>query len=226
MRFRDRREAGRLLAQRLALHAGEREIIVLALPRGGVPVGFEVARALGAPLDVLLVRKLGAPGQEELAIGAITTGGARFLDRNLAARLDVTPEEIEEVEARETRELARRERVYRGDRPAPKIFGKTVFLVDDGAATGASLKAAILALRGRRPERIVVAVPVAPPSTACELAALADEVVAVDLPEPFEAVGEFYEDFSPTTDEEVRTLLGRSRAEPAEASVRNVSSNS
>ncbi len=213
VRFRDRRHAGRLLAQKLAHHAGRKGRIVLALPRGGVPVAFEVARALGAPLDVLVVRKLGVPGREELAMGAITAGGARVLDRNLIARMGVSPQEIDEVEARERCELERRERAYRGDRPAPEVFGRTVLLVDDGAATGASLKAAILALRGRRPEAIVVAVPVAPASTARELSRLADETMCVSRPESFGAVGEFYEDFTPTCDAEVRELLARARSE-------------
>lgn len=209
MIFRDRHEAGRRLARLLTRYEKSPDVLVLALPRGGVPVAFEVAAALGAPLDVFLVRKLGAPDQPELAMGAIASGGLRVLDRNLVARLGVSAEEIARVEAREFRELERRERAYRGDRAAPAVRGRTVILVDDGVATGASLKAAIGALREQDPAAIVVAVPVAPPSIRRALEALADEVVCVATPEPFLAVGNFYEDFSSTEDEEVRDLLAR-----------------
>lgn len=207
MIFRDRRQAGQLLAKSLRRYAKRPDVIVLALPRGGVPVGYEVARALEVPLDVFLVRKLGVPGQPELAMGAIASGGVRVLDAELARRCGVTRAEIDEVQARELEELLRRERAYRGRRPAPEVAGRTVILVDDGVATGSSLKAAIAALRRRVPAAIVAAVPVAPASTVQELSSLADEVVCVDTPVPFYAVGNFYDDFSPTEDEEVRELL-------------------
>ena len=207
MIFRDRRQAGQLLAKSLRRYARRPDVIVLALPRGGVPVGYEVARALDVPLDVFLVRKLGVPGQPELAMGAIASGGVRVLDAELARRCGVTRAEIDEVQARELEELLRRERAYRGRRPAPEVAGRTVILVDDGVATGSSLKAAIAALRRRVPAAIVAAVPVAPASTIQELSSLADEVVCVDTPVPFYAVGNFYDDFSPTEDEEVRELL-------------------
>ena len=207
MIFRDRRQAGQLLAKSLRRYAKRPDVIVLALPRGGVPVGYEVARALDVPLDVFLVRKLGVPGQPELAMGAIASGGVRVLDAELARRCGVTRAEIDEVQARELEELLRRERAYRGRRPAPEVAGRTVILVDDGVATGSSLKAAIAALRRRVPAAIVAAVPVAPASTVQELSSLADEVVCVDTPVPFYAVGNFYDDFSPTEDEEVRELL-------------------
>ncbi|HTO89115.1 MAG TPA: phosphoribosyltransferase family protein [Thermoanaerobaculia bacterium] len=207
MIFRDRRQAGQLLAKSLRRYARRPDVIVLALPRGGVPVGYEVARALDVPLDVFLVRKLGVPGQPELAMGAIASGGVRVLDAELARRCGVTRAEIDEVQARELEELLRRERAYRGRRPAPEVAGRTVILVDDGVATGSSLKAAIAALRRRVPAAIVAAVPVAPASTVQELSSLADEVVCVDTPVPFYAVGNFYDDFSPTEDEEVRELL-------------------
>jgi putative phosphoribosyl transferase len=207
--FRDRRHAGRLLARALTRYANRPDVLVLALPRGGVPVACEVARELDALLDIFLVRKLGVPGQPEFAMGAIASGGIRVLDRELVHRFGVSDVEIEAVEAQELRELERRERAYRGDRPAPEVAARTVILVDDGVATGASLKAAIAALRRRAPASIVAAVPVAPPSTRRELEALADEVVCVATPEPFVAVGNFYDDFAPTEDEEVRALLDR-----------------
>jgi putative phosphoribosyl transferase len=207
MIFRDRRQAGQQLARSLRRYAKRPDVIVLALPRGGVPVAYEVARELEVPLDVFLVRKLGVPGQPELAMGAIASGGVRVLDGDLVRRCGVSRAEIDEVQARELEELMRRERAYRGRRPAPEVAGRTVILVDDGVATGSSLKAAIAALRRRVPAAIVAAVPVAPASTARELSSLADEVVCVDQPEPFYAVGNFYDDFSPTEDEEVRELL-------------------
>jgi predicted phosphoribosyltransferase len=207
MIFRDRRQAGQLLAKSLRRYARRPDVIVLALPRGGVPVGYQVARELEVPLDVFLVRKLGVPGQPELAMGAIASGGVRVLDAELARRCGVSRAEIDEVQARELEELLRRERAYRGHRPTPEVAGRTVILVDDGVATGSSLKAAIAALRRRVPAAIVAAVPVAPPSTVDELSSLADEVVCVDTPVPFYAVGNFYDDFSPTEDEEVRELL-------------------
>jgi predicted phosphoribosyltransferase len=205
--FRDRREAGRLLAEKLAAYANRPDVLVLALPRGGVPVGYEVARALGAPLDVFVVRKLGVPGHEELAMGAVATGGVRVLNDQLVERLAIPEQVIDAVAARERQELARRERLYRGGRPPPDVRGRTVILVDDGLATGASMHAAIKALRQQNPARIVVAVPTASPETCEEMKAVADEVVCGMTPEPFHAVGRWYRDFSQTTDEEVSALL-------------------
>jgi predicted phosphoribosyltransferase len=192
-------------------------VLVLALPRGGVPVAFEIASALAAPLDVFLVRKLGVPGQEELAMGAIASGGVRILDRDLIARLGVSAAEVAHVEAAERRELARRERAYRAGLPEFAAAGRTLILVDDGVATGSTLKAAIAALRRLSPKSIVVAVPVGPPSTCRELAALADGFVCLATPEPFSAVGAFYDDFRPTTDAEVQGLLARAEREGAAA---------
>ena len=212
--FQDRRDAGRRLAGRLSGYRGRPGVLVLALPRGGVPVGFEVAQALDAPLDVFLARKLGVPGQPELAMGAVASGGGRVLDRDLVLRLGISQREIAAVEARERRELERREHAYRGDRPSPTITGRTIILVDDGVATGSTIKAAIAALRGQRPAAIVAAVPVAPPSTCRELEALADEVVCVAAPEPFYAVGRFYVDFEATSDEEVCSLIDLAARRP------------
>jgi predicted phosphoribosyltransferase len=218
MPFLDRRDAGQALASRLTPYAGRPGVVVLALPRGGVPVAFEVARALGAPLDVLLVRKLGAPGHEELAMGAIASGGARVLNDDLVKRLQVTPAALAEVTAREERELRRREAAYRGQRPRPDIAGRIVILVDDGLATGASMRAAVAALRAERPARVVIAVPVAAADTCDELRREVDELVCAATPEPFLSVGAWYQDFDQTSDEEVRRLL----AEAAEAPVRRV----
>jgi putative phosphoribosyl transferase len=219
--FRDRREAGRRLAERLTDYAGRPDVLVLALPRGGVPVAYEVARALGAPLDVFLVRKLGVPGREELALGAIATGGVRLLNEDVVRALRIPPEVIDEVEAAERAELARREREYRGERPAPDLRGRTVILIDDGLATGASMRAAVAALRQGRPARIVVAVPLAAPSTCEEFRDEVDEVICARTPEPFFAVGLWYEDFAQTTDDEVRDLFRRATrdhdAEPVAA---------
>jgi predicted phosphoribosyltransferase len=190
-------------------------VLVLALPRGGVPVAAEVARALGAPMDVFIVRKLGLPGQEELAMGAIATGGVRVLNEALVHAVGVPADVIDEVAAREAEELSRRERLYRGDRPLPDVRGQTVILVDDGLATGASMLAAIEALRRLDPARIVVAVPTAAPDTCEALRAEVDDVICAVTPEPFYGVGQWYQDFSQTTDEEVRDLLAqnaRSRA--------------
>ena len=208
-RFRDRREAGRFLARELAAYANRPDVIVLALPRGGVPVGDEIAQALHAPLDVFLVRKLGVPGHEEYAMGAIASGGVSVLNEEVVQRLGISPYQIETVAAREQRELERRERAYRGERPPPEVSGRTVILVDDGLATGASMQAAVLALRRLQPARIVVAVPVAAPETCEQLREIADEVVCATTPEPFYAVGLWYEDFSQTSDEEVRALLAQ-----------------
>jgi len=214
--FRGRRDAGRVLATLLQHYRGRDDVIVLALPRGGVPVGYEVASALGAPLDIFLVRKLGVPGHEEFAMGAIASGGVVVIDDDVVRALGIPPPVIERVAEQEARELARRERAYRGDRPMPDIAGKTVILVDDGLATGSSMRAAIQALSRRGPARIVVAVPAAPESTCRELEAEVDEVVCATTPSPFFAVGQAYWDFSQTTDDEVRELL-RATATPSSA---------
>jgi predicted phosphoribosyltransferase len=209
MYLRNRAEAGRLLAERLKHYAGWPDVLVLALPRGGVPVAFEVSRALDAPLDVFLVRKLGVPGHEELAMGAVASGGVRVLNPELVESLHIPPADVEEVTALERRELERRERAYRQGRAAPDVRGKTVILVDDGLATGASMYAATSALRRLGPERIVVAVPVAAPETCAAFRDLVDEIQCALTPEPFFGVGRWYEDFSQTTDDEVRDLLDR-----------------
>jgi predicted phosphoribosyltransferase len=208
-RFRDRREAGRVLADKLTAYAHRPDLIVLALPRGGVPVAYEVARALGAPLDVFVVRKLGIPGHEELAMGAVATGGVRVLNEEIVRGLGIPDYVLDAVTSWEREELARRERLYRGDRPSPDVRGKTVFLVDDGLATGATMQAAIAALRQQQPARIVVAVPTAARETCDALRAHVDDVVCASTPEPFHAVGLWYEDFSQTSDEDVRELPAR-----------------
>jgi erythromycin esterase-like protein/predicted phosphoribosyltransferase len=216
--FRDRREAGRVLAGLLEHDRGRPDVVVLGLPRGGVPVAYEVATALGAPLDVFLVRKLGVPGHEEVAMGAIASGGTLVLNEDVVRGLGVRPEVVQQVAEREGRELLRREQAYRQGRPAPQLAGRTVILVDDGLATGASMRAAIQALRQHRPGRIVVAVPAAPESTCRELEALVDEAVCATTPSPFLAVGQSYWDFTQTTDEEVRDLLrAAATAPPASA---------
>jgi predicted phosphoribosyltransferase len=209
-RFRDRRDAGQWLAADLHAYAGRTDVIVLALPRGGVPVAYEVAATLGAPLDVFVVRKLGLPGHEELAMGALASGGVRVLDEELIRLARVTPAEVSRVTTAEQAELERRERRYRGDRPFPDLRGKTAVLVDDGLATGSSMRAAVTALRVEAPTRIVVAVPVAAAETRDALRTLADDVICAVTPEPFHAVGLWYDDFSQTTDDEVRELLERS----------------
>ncbi|HJZ93790.1 MAG TPA: phosphoribosyltransferase [Gemmataceae bacterium] len=209
MLFEDRHDAGRQLAAKLGRYAGRPDGIILALPRGGVPVGYEVARALGVPLDLFLVRKLGVPGREELAMGAIASGGVRVLNEDVVRELGIPQRWVDEVTADEAAELRRREAAYRDDRPAPDVRGKTVILVDDGLATGASMRAAVAALRQLGPARIVVAVPVAAAQTCKEFRSEADEVVCAETPEPFYAVGTWYEDFSQTTDDEVRDLLSR-----------------
>ncbi|HEY2539540.1 MAG TPA: phosphoribosyltransferase [Stellaceae bacterium] len=206
-RFRDRREAGRLLAAKLAAYANCPDVVVLALPRGGVPVAYEVARALQAPLDVFVVRKLGVPGYEELAMGAVATGGVRVLNDQIVRSLHIPEYVIDRVEAEEREELGRRERAYRGGRPPLDVRGRTVILIDDGLATGATMRAAVSALRQLGPARIIVAVPTASPETCDELKAEVDEIVCAIAPVPFHAVGYWYEDFTQTTDEEVRDLL-------------------
>jgi predicted phosphoribosyltransferase len=215
--FRDRTEAGRLLPGKLKRYADRPDVIVLALPRGGVPVAYEVAKALHTPLDVFLVRKLGVPSQEELAMGAIATGGIRILNEDVVRALNIPPRVIDSVAAKEARELERRERLYRGDRRAPDVRGRTVILVDDGLATGSSMRAAVAALRQKNPSRIVVAVPVAAAATCREFEAEVDEVVCYETPEPFYSVGLWYEDFSQTTDEEIRHLLERASKQPSPA---------
>jgi predicted phosphoribosyltransferase len=199
-----------MLATKLAAYANRPDVIVLALPRGGVPVAYEVARALGAPLDVFIVRKLGVPGYEELAMGAVATGGVRVLNDQVVSGMRIPDYVIDAVAAWEQQELARREQLYRGDRPPPDVRGRTVILVDDGLATGATMHAAIKALRQQEPAHIVVAVPTASPETCNELRSEVDDIICAITPEPFYAVGLWYEDFSQTTDEEVRELLARS----------------
>jgi predicted phosphoribosyltransferase len=215
--FRDRFEAGRRLAARLSHYARRPDVLVLGLPRGGVPVAYEVARALRAPLDVFLVRKLGIPGHEELAMGAIATGGVRILNEEVVRKLGVPDGVLDAVAARERAELERRERAYRDGRPPPDVRGRTVILVDDGLATGSTMRAAVRALRAQGPARIVVAVPVGAPETCAEFQDEADEVVCAVTPDPFYAVGLWYGDFSQTTDDEVRELLARAEAERGSA---------
>ena len=207
--FRDRFEAGRLLGPAVAQRVHGREnVIVLALPRGGVPVGFEVARALGVPLDVFIVRKLGVPGHEELAMGAIASGGVRVLNEDVLRHIPVPESTIENVAAREQTELVRRETSYRGSKPPLDVRGKTVVVVDDGLATGSTMRAAVRALRAMDAGSIIVAVPVAARETSEEFRVEADDIVCLRTPEPFQAVGLWYEDFTQTTDEEVHELLG------------------
>ena len=210
-KFRDRRNAGRILARELLAYASRSDVTVLALPRGGVPVAYEVALALNAPLDIFIVRKLGMPGHEELAIGAIASGGIQVLNEEIIFTLGIDREVINKVSQRELRELERREHSYRGDRPAPDVRDRTVILVDDGLATGASMRAAVAGLRTRHPVRIVVAVPIAAPETCEAFASEVDEIVCAITPEPFYGVGRWYEDFSQTTDEEVRILLDQAQ---------------
>lgn len=205
--FRDRRDAGRKLAQELLHYANRPDVIVLALPRGGVPVGYEVALALNAPLDIFIVRKLGLPGQEELAIGAIASGGIRVLNEDIIRALNIPQGMIDHIAQRELQELQRREHSYRGDRPAPEVRDRTVILIDDGLATGASMRAAVAGLRTQNPRRIVVAVPTAAPETCEAFQTIVDEIVCAITPEPFLGVGRWYEDFSQTTDEGVRLFL-------------------
>jgi len=214
-RFRNRRDAGRRLAAELREYAGRADVIVLALPRGGVPVGFEVATALGVPLDVFVVRKLGLPWHEELAMGALASGGVRILDHDLIRTARVSDDDLLRVTAQEQAELERRERRYRGGRQFPPLDHMTVILVDDGLAAGASMRAAVAALRKDNPSRIVVAVPVAAPETCDAFRSVADQIICAETPEPFEAVGLWYDDFSQTTDDEVFELLERSRTRGA-----------
>lgn len=217
MVFKDRPDAGRHLATRLKKYANRSDVVVLALPRGGVPVGYEVARALHAPLDVFLVRKLGVPGREELAMGAIASGGVRVINEDVVDELKIPANMIDLVAADEMPELRRREQAYRDGRPFPDVNNKTVILVDDGLATGASMRAAVAALRRMGPAQVVVAVPVGARQTCDEFRDAADEVVCAQQPDPFWAVGSWYRDFEQTTDEEVRQLLARANT-PAEVS--------
>jgi len=207
--FSNRTEAGRLLAEKLVKYAGRADVIVLGLPRGGVPVAYEVAKRLGVPLDVFIVRKLGVPGFEELAVGAIASGGVRVLNQDVMRALPNAEPTIESITARETAELERREQSYRAGRPAPELRDRIVILVDDGLATGATMRAAVKALRHRGAAKIVVAVPVGPPDTCREFEEEADETICASVPEFFQAVGQYYEDFSQTSDDEVRELLAR-----------------
>src|SRR6266496_3899377 len=207
--FPNRSEAGRLLAEKLVKYVGRNDVIVLGLPRGGVPVAFEVAQRLGAPLDVFIVRKLGVPGFEELAAGAIASGGVRVLNEDVMRAIPHADQAIEAVTAQQTAELERREEIYREGRPAPELRDWIVILVDDGLATGATMRAAVKALRQRGAAKIVVAVPVGPPDTCHEIEEQADETICLSTPEFFQAVGQYYDDFSQTTDEDVRELLGR-----------------
>lgn len=209
MLFHDRTDAGKQLAEKLMHYADRPDVLVLALPRGGVPVAFEVAQALHAPLDIFLVRKLGVPGYEELAMGAIASGGVRILNRDVVESLEISEQSIEAVAAAEQAELERRERAYRDNRPAPNVQGKTVILVDDGLATGSTMRAAATALRKCDPAALVVAVPVGSPDTCQDFQDLADETVCAATPEPFYAIGAWYENFSQTSDADVQELLSR-----------------
>jgi predicted phosphoribosyltransferase len=207
--FADRREAGRELATLLPASLREADVLVLSLPRGGVPVAYEIARVLGATLDVFLVRKLGTPGHPELAMGAIASGGIRVLNQEVVEALGISPDLIETVTSREQSELERREAAYRRGRPMPLVKDRTVVLVDDGLATGSTMKAAVEAIQQQQPARVIVAVPVGAPETCRALGELAHEVICARTPTPFSAVGQWYRDFSQTTDDEVTELLNK-----------------
>ena len=209
----NRREAGRLLAFKLTHYANRSDVVVLALPRGGVPVAFEIARALNLPLDICLVRKLGVPDRPELAMGAIARGGVTIINQELVDCLQISASEIEQVAHREEQELQRRDRAYRGDRPLPKIRDQTIILVDDGIATGSTVQAAITALRQQKPAQIVVAIPVAPPTVCEELQSVVDKVVCLRKPLQFHSLSLWYEDFCQTSDQEVRALLAQAERE-------------
>jgi predicted phosphoribosyltransferase len=209
--FRDRVHAGKVLAERLRAYANRPDVLVLALPRGGVPVAYEVAKALHVPMDVFLVRKLGVPGHEELAMGAVASGGVRVINEDVVRSLGIPDAVIDRVASKELIELSRREQAYRGNRPEPEIQGRTVILVDDGLATGSTMRAAVQALRTKQPAKIVVAVPIAAPETCDALAREVDEMVCAVTPEPFYAVGLWYDDFDQTSDDDVRALLAENR---------------
>ena len=217
MGFRDRVDAGQKLAARLTEYAGRPDVLVLALPRGGVPVGAEVARALGVPLDVFLVRKLGVPGHAELAMGAIAAGGLQVLSEALIRDLGLPPSLVQQVAARERLELDRRHRLFRGSRPPISVRGRTILLIDDGLATGSTMQAAVMALRPQGPARIVVAAPVGARETCERLLRIADDVVCLEMPEPFTAVGLWYERFDQTSDEEVTRLLAAPAPPPRQS---------
>ena len=210
--FANRTDAGRKLAQALAQYQNREDVIVLALPRGGVPVAYEVAQKLNAPLDIFLVRKLGVPGHEELAMGAIASGGVRVLNSEVIEALNIPDEVVDRAAEREQHELRRREQAYRGSRPYPHLENKTVILIDDGLATGASMRAAVAGLQSQNIARLVVAVPTASPETCQQFEQLVDQVVCAATPQPFYGVGVWYEDFSQTTDDEVHELLGMAAA--------------
>jgi putative phosphoribosyl transferase len=205
--FVDRRHAGRVLASHLTKYAGRDDVLVLGLPRGGVPVAYEVASALGASMDLFLVRKLGTPGHRELAMGAIASGGVRVLNEDVVQWYGISEAAIEQIAREEQEELERRERAYRRDRAARVLKGRIVILIDDGLATGSTMRAAAQAVRAHEPARVVIAVPVGAPQTCADLAAVADEVICARKPEPFSAVGQWYLNFDQTTDDEVRDLL-------------------
>ncbi|HXH12977.1 MAG TPA: phosphoribosyltransferase [Alphaproteobacteria bacterium] len=207
--YKNRTEAAGQLANLLQVYANRSDVLVLALPRGGVPIAYEIAQRLNAALDLMLVRKLGVPGHEELAMGAIAPGGTQVLNDEVIQGLGISKETIDRVAAVELHELRRRERAYRGERPAPRIQGRCIILVDDGLATGATMRAAIAVVRRQQPAEIVVAVPVAPPDTVAALRQEADAVICPATPEPFLGIGRWYEDFTQVTDEDVRTLLER-----------------
>jgi putative phosphoribosyl transferase len=209
MIFRDRSEAGGVLAARLDSYRNKPNTVVLALPRGGVPVAYEIGRRLGLPVDVFVVRKLGVPGQEELAMGAVASGGVRYINEDVTSQFGIPEQTIDAVSRREEREIETRELLYRSDRPPLNVRGKTVILVDDGLATGSTMLAAIAALRQNRPERIIVAVPLGARETCAKVSRMVDEIVCAAMPEPFHAVGQWYVRFPQTTDEEVRDLLSR-----------------
>ena len=213
--FPHRTEAGRALARELSRYTDQNDVVVLALPRGGVPIAFEIAHALHAPLDIFLVRKLGVPRYEELAMGAIASGGTRVLNESVVEQMRITDADIEKVARREQQELERRERAFRDDREPVPVSDRVCILVDDGLATGSTMRAAIMALRKQKPKRIVLAVPVAAADTCAEFESLADEMICLYTPEPFMAVGRWYDDFAQLTDEEVRDYLERARHEMA-----------
>lgn len=207
--FNDRTDAGKRLAERLSEYANREDVLILALPRGGVPVAFEVAKELNLKMDIFIVRKLGVPGNEELAMGAIASGNIRVLNEDVIRSFRIPQTEIDESTANELRELERRERIYRKNRLMPKISGSTVILIDDGLATGATMRAAVAAVKTKNPEKVIIAVPVAAPDTCNDFGGEVDEVICVATPEPFYGVGAWYEDFSQTTDKEVCELLDR-----------------